>query len=145
MAKEFKKLEQDYIDFFEKRMMNQSFAFGFKIEYQCDNTQKQLIKLTKIPANYAFALDKELLVTINTVYFDDFEEKNDENENEINKILFDSAISTIEPNNEKGTFRIARPSFVTNDGILTKYSYDKVKRALEVERLYEVKSSEDED
>lgn len=137
MAKEFKSLDNDIIEFFESRFVKFNMPLDLRFLYQDVTTQKQLVKLVKIPDFYAYSLKKDILVQINSIYFDDFDE-------EINTILIDSAIDMIVTDLEKGTFKINKANFVTSKGILDKYSYDKVYRAIETERLYENNKKNDE-
>lgn len=125
-------LEKDIIDFFKERLEKITLPVDMKILFLAKNNQKQLIKLTKIPEHYAFALEKELLVEINPKYFDTF---NGEDE-KINEILFDQEIDKIEYNFDKGTFKISKPTIATSIGIVDKYTYEEVQRAIEVERLF---------
>lgn len=141
MAREnFKDLEKDIIDFFTERLNGFSIPIDLKYQYQSNNKQKQLIKLTKIPDQYAVILNKDILVQVNEEYFDAF---NTESE-DINCILFDQCIDLIEYNLDKGTFKIGKANFYASEGIIEKYTYDKVQRAIEVERLYEDQKKEQE-
>jgi len=134
MGKEnFKQLEKDIIDFFTERLNTFHIALDLKFEFQSNCKQKHLIKLTKIPDQYAVILEKDVLVQINELYFDSF---NTEDE-DINKILFDQSIDLIQTNLDKGTFKIGKANFSATEGIIEKYTYDKVQRAVEIERLYE--------
>lgn len=134
MAREnFKELEKDIVEFFMKRLSNFNIAIDLKFQFQANNKQKQLIKLTKIPDQYAAILNKDILVQVNEEYFDAFNSKDED----INKILFDKSIDLIETNLDKGTFKIGKANISTTDSIIKKYSYDKVKRAIETERLFE--------
>ena len=140
MAKEhFKKLEDDIIDFFNSRVLNFGFPIDLSFYFQSASKQKQLIKVAKIPDHYSEALGKDILIQVNEEYFDHFDE-------ECRKILFDQEIDKIEFNMEKGTFKIKQSTIKTSFGIVQKYSYKEVQRAIEVESLYEKqKKDKDED
>lgn len=134
MAKEnFKELEKDIVDFFVERLNTFNIALDLKFEFQSNCKQKQLIKLTKIPDHYSVIMNKDILVQVNEEYFDAFSTEDED----INKILFDQCIDLIETDLDKGTFKIGKANFSTTEGIIEKYTYDKVQRAIEVERLYE--------
>lgn len=132
MAKDcFNKLESDIIDFFEDRLKNFNIPIDISFEYLSNSKQKsQLIKLTKIPDQYSVLLNKDILVQVNEEYFDAFDE-------DAKKILFDQEIDKIQFNLEKGTFKLGKSNINTSQGIVEKYSYEQVQRALEIERLYE--------
>lgn len=126
-------LEQDIIDYFNERFEKISLPIDLSFLFQKNNKKKQLITLTKIPENYAYALKKQIIVEINDVYYDNF---NAEDEN-ITKILFDQEIDRIEANLEKGTFKLVQPNFKASKGIIEKYGFEEVDRAMEVESLFE--------
>ena len=132
MAKDcFNKLESDIVEFFEERWQKFNIPIDIRFEFQSNSKQKnQLIKLTKIPDQYSVILNKDILVQVNEEYFDAFDE-------DAKKILFDQEIDKIQINLEKGTFKIGKTNFNTSQGIIEKYSYEQVQRALEIERLYE--------
>jgi len=137
----FKELSQDIVDFYNERYDNFTNPININFYFQENNKQKQLIKLTKIPDQYSAIIKKDILIQVNSDYFDAFSTDDDN----INKILFDKAIDMISYNTEKGTFKIqAKPNFSANEGIIDKYTYESVKMALETERLYEEQKKDSE-
>ena len=128
----YKELEQDIVNFFNSILTDKNFPVNLKFYFQSVSTQKQLIKLTKIPDQYATAMNKDILVQISNDFFDNLED----DDNLIKRILIDQEIDNIEFNLDKGSFKIGKPSFNSNLGIIQKYTFDNVKRALEVEKLY---------
>jgi len=124
------KLEDDIIDFFNERLNKLNTPVDLKFLFVAYNKQKHLIKIVKIPEQYAFITGKELFVSVNTDYYDSFEQ-------DIKEILFDQELSKIEFNLDKGTLKVNPLKFATNKGIIDKYTYDQVERAIEVEQLYE--------
>ena len=58
--------EELFMDIFNKK----SIPFNIKLLFQGNSKQKQLIKVTKIPDQYAFSLGKELLISIFFVFCD---------------------------------------------------------------------------
>ena len=138
MAKEKLTKEQTYteledyiVEFFNERLSNFNIAISLNFYFQSNKKLKQLIKLTKIPDQYSVILGKDILVQVNEDYFDSF---NSEDES-INQILFDQWIDLISTNLDKGTFKIGKTTFQSSEGIIDKYSYEKVQRAIEIERL----------
>ncbi|MCK9447007.1 hypothetical protein M0Q50_09175 [bacterium] len=125
-------LQQDIVDFFKNRVDEFAIPLEIKFLFQANNKQKQLIKLSVIPEQYKFELEKDLLVEVNTIYFDSF--NNDEN---LLEILFDQEIDKISYNLDKGTLKLSKPTFSSNNGIIDKYSFELVKQAQETEKLFE--------
>ena len=147
MAKEKLTKEQtftelsDYIEeFFIERLNNFNIPIDLKFYFQANKKQKTLINLTKIPDQYSVILNKDILVQVNEDYFDSFNSEQD-----INTILIDQSIDLIEYNLEKGTFKVNTPKFRASESIVDKYSYEKVARAIEVERLYEKQKNDKDD
>lgn len=126
-------LEEDIINFFKQRLENFIIPIDFKFYFQKNKKLKQLIKLTKIPDQYSVIIGSDILVQINTDYFDAFSTQDEE----INEILFDQCIDLIEYNSDDGSFKLGKENFTATQGIIEKYTYDSVQRAKEVERLYE--------
>lgn len=126
-------LEKDIIDFFNKRLENFSFPVDIKFYFQKNIKLKQLIKMTKIPDQYSVIIGKEVLVQVNTDYFDSFST----DEDDINSILFDQCIDLLTVNPNDGTYKIGKTDFRASTGIIEKFTYDKVQKAVEMERLYE--------
>ena len=129
----FTELEEDIIDFFKERLSHFSIPVDLKFYFQSNKKQKQLIKMSKIPDQYAVILNKDIIVQVNAEYFDAFNTEEDE----INIILFDQCIDLLSVNLDNGSFKIGSATFKASEGIVDKYSYDKVQHAQEIERLYE--------
>ena len=139
MAKDdFKKLEEDVIEFFNKIKMQLSFPIALKIVFQSASKQKHLIKITKVPDHYAAAFDVDLLVQINPTYFDNFDE-------DINNILIEQELAGIEFNLDKGTFKLVKPDFATTFGMVSKYKISDIQRAIETEKLFGQQKEENND
>jgi len=132
MAKEdFNILDEDIVSFFNERVKLTSIPVDFKFVFIDSFKQKNnLIKISKLNDQMSFLLKSDILVSVNSDYYDNFDENT-------RKILFDAEIDKINFNLEKGTFKIGKPNFSTNRGIVDKYTYDEVERALEVQELYE--------
>ena len=132
-------LEEDIIDFFNQRLDAFSFPVSLKFHFQAVNNLKHLIKISKIPDQYSVAMGKDVLIQINQDYFDAFS-----NDEELKTILFDREIDKIQFDMEKGTFKIGKTNFEANIGIIEKYTYDSVQRAVEMEKTYEKQKNESE-
>jgi hypothetical protein len=128
MAKvDFNKAEDDIVEFFDESIKRFNLPVDLKFYTMTNTKQKQLVKIAKISDPYSVALNCDVLVTVNDGYFDSFDE-------EAKNILFDQEIDKIEWNLEKGTFKITKANFSTNRGIIEKYTYEKVARAVELEK-----------
>jgi hypothetical protein len=127
-TEQYFELDQDIIDYFKDLEKNFSFAIDIKYLFQTNTKLKQLISIKKIPDNFAVILNAEVLVTVNEDYFNKMDDT-------IRKILFEQEIDKIIPNLEKGSLKIVQPSLKTSAGIVKKFSYEKVERANETQRL----------
>lgn len=127
-TEQFFELDQDIIDFFKKIENDFAFAMSFKYTFQSNTKLKKLIEIKKLPDNIAVLLDSEVLVTVNEDYFNKLDE-------EINKILFEQEIDKIHLNLDKGVIKIIQPDLKTTTGLVKKFSYEKVERAYETQRL----------
>ena len=133
MAKEAKEIyyeldpstEQDFMDVFNKK----SFPVNIKFLFQGNSKQKQLIKLSKIPDQYAFSLSKELLVSINEDLMNVFDDDSI-------TILFEQEIDKVNINMESGKIKLVSTDLNTFSSIVNKWGVDKVARANKVEELY---------
>lgn len=121
----------DIIDFCEDIIETKNLNVDLRFVYISNPKQKQLIKITKVPDTYAIAMKKEILVQINETYFDMITEE------EIKKILIEQEIDKIEIDGEKGTIKIAKHSVSTNFGIVNKYTFENVQKAIETENHLE--------
>jgi hypothetical protein len=133
MAKEAKEIyyeldpstEQDFMDVFNKK----SFPVNIKFLFQGNSKQKQMIKVSKIPDQYAFSLGKELLISINEDLMNVFD-------NDSITILFEQEIDKININMESGKIKLVSTDLNTFSSIVSKWGVEKVARANKVEELY---------
>lgn len=124
---QYSELDEEIIAFFKRVELEFNFALDFKYKFIANNKLKKVIELKKIPDNYAVMLNSEILVSVN----DEFYYKLDD---EIKTILFEQELDKIEYNLEKGTFKLGQPSFKSSVGIVSKRTFNKVKRAIEIEK-----------
>ena len=127
-TEQFHELDQDTKDFFKSIEKGCSFSMDVKYTFQSNDKLKKLIEIKKLPDNIAVLLNSEVLVTVNEIFFDQMDE-------EINKILFEQEINKIHLDLEKGTVKIVQPDLKTTTGLVKKFSYDKIERAFETQRL----------
>ena len=138
-------LEQDIIDKFVSRLEKIALPKELKFTYQGVEKLNTLIKISKIPDHYAFETGKDVLVQINPVYYDAVETSDGNSttsENSIIDILFDQEIDKIQYDFEKEKLKISKPTFSSNKGIIDKYSFEEVSRAIECIDLLKSQKSE---
>lgn len=127
-TEQYYELDKEIIDFFNEKEREFGFAMNIKYIFQANCKQKSLIKINKLADNYAILLNADMLVTVNDMYFDKFDE-------EIQSILFEQEIDKIQVNLDKGTFKLVQPNLKTSIGIIKRHTYESVERANETERL----------
>lgn len=126
----FYKISDDAKDAFYDVFNKKSFPMNVKFEFLGCEKQKELIKISKIPDQYAFTLDKELLVLINEDILSVFDE-------ESIVILMEQEIDRININIESGKIKLIKPDLSTFSSLINKYGVEKVARANKVEELYQ--------
>lgn len=117
--------EELFMEVFEKK----SFPINLKILFQGNSKQKQLIKVSKIPDQYAFSLSKELLISINEDLLNVFDD-------ESITILIEQEIDKININMESGKIKLVSTDLNTFSSIVNKWGVQKVARANGTQELY---------
>jgi hypothetical protein len=117
--------EELFLEVFNKK----SFPVNVRFLFQGNSKQKQLIKVTKIPDQYAFSLGKELLISINEDLLNVFDD-------ESITILVEQEIDKININMESGKIKLVSTDLNTFSSIVNKWGVEKVARANKVEELY---------
>jgi hypothetical protein len=133
MAKESKETYYDvdstteelFIDIFNRK----SFPMNIKFLFQGNSKQKQLLKVSKISDQYAFALGKELLISFNEDLLNVFDDDSI-------TILIEQEIDKININMESGKIKLVGTDLNTFSSIVNKWGVEKVARANKVEELY---------
>lgn len=114
-----------FYDVFEKK----SFPTNMNFQFVGCSKQKELIKVTKIPEQYAFILQKEILVCFNEELVDIFDE-------ESVTILIEQEIDKITINLESGKIKFLKTDLNTFSSLVNKYGVEKIAKANKVEELY---------
>ena len=117
--------EELFLEVFNKK----SLPVNVKLLFQGNSKQKQLIKVSKISDQYAFALGKELLISFNEDLLNVFDD-------ESVTILIEQEIDKININMESGKIKLVGTDLNTFSSIVNKYGVEKVGRANQVEELY---------
>jgi hypothetical protein len=128
MAK-FYKISDETINVFKKVFTKKSFPFNVGFEFMGCESQKNLIKISKLPDQFAFVLEKELLVQINEDLINVFDE-------ESIQILIEQEIDKISVNMDTGKIKMVKPDLTTFSSLINKYGIEKIARANKVEELY---------
>jgi len=128
MAK-FYKISDDTTNVFKKIFQKKSFPFNVGFEFIGCESQKNLIKISKLPDQFAFTLEKELLVQINEDLMSVFDE-------ESIQILMEQEIDKISVNMDTGKIKMIKPDLTTFSSLINKYGIEKIARANKVEELY---------
>lgn len=124
----FNELDAETIEEFFQIFDKKSFPIKMNIQFLGSDKQKQLIKISKIPEQYAFALGKEVLVIINESLMNTFDD-------ECISILFEQEIDKLDVNLQTGKIKTRKPDLSTFSGIINKWGVQKVARANEVDAL----------
>ena len=117
--------EELFLEVFNKK----SLPVNVKLLFQGNSKQKQLIKVSKISDQFAFALGKELLISVNEDLLNVFDD-------ESITILIEQEIDKININMESGKIKLVGTDLNTFSSIVNKYGVEKVARANKVEELY---------
>ena len=135
----FYQVSEETITTFKTIFNKKSFPFNVGFEFVGSESQKNLIKISKMPDQFAFILEKELLVTINDDLMSVFDE-------ESIQILMEQEIDKISVNMDTGKIKMIKPDLTTFSGLINKYGIEKVAKANKVEELYsEQKQDAEED
>ena len=125
----FYNLSEETIEIFNSVFEKKTFPFDIKFQFVGSESQKNLIKISKIPDQFAFALERELLVSMNENLVSVFDDES------IN-ILIEQEIDKISINMDTGKIKMVKPDLTTFSGLVNKYGYEKIARANKVEELY---------
>jgi hypothetical protein len=125
----FYKISDDTISLFKATFSKKSFPFNVGFEFVGSESQKNLIKISKISDQFLFILEKELLVQINEDLMQVFD-------TESIQILFEQEIDKISVNMDTGKIKMVKPDLTTFSSLINKYGIDKIARANKVEELY---------
>ncbi len=128
MAK-FYKLSDDTIQTFKQVFTRKSFPFNIGFEFVGSESQKNLIKISKLSDPISFCTEKEMLVTINENLMSVFDE-------ESIQILIEQELDKISINMDSGKIKLIKPDLNTFSSLINKYGIEKIARANKVEELY---------
>jgi hypothetical protein len=125
----FYEVSEEAIDRFYQVFNKKIFQTNFGFQFIGSEKQKNLIVISKLPDQYSFLLNKELLVTINENFLEKFDDESID-------ILIEQEIDKISEDMESGKIKMLKPNLVTFTSLLSKWGVDKVTRANGIEELY---------
>lgn len=134
-SEKYQELDDEIIEFFKKTESEFNLPIDVRYAFQAVNKQNELIKITKIPEQYAGIAKADLLVQINPLYYDSFDEHT-------NKILFEEKIDYITFNQDKGVIKITKPKIQIGSGLANKHGFENVLSAKESEKALKAQLEE---
>jgi hypothetical protein len=134
----FYKLSEDTIQTFKQVFTRKSFPFNIGFEFVGSESQKNLIKITKLADPISFSLEKDMLVMINENLMDVFDP-------ESIQILIEQELDKISINMDSGKIKLVKPDLTTFSSLINKYGIEKIARANKVEELYQQQKKDDQE
>jgi hypothetical protein len=125
----FYELSEDTISKFFEVFNKKTFPVSIKFQFEGDEKQKELIKISVVPPKFQFIIGKDLLISINEDILNVFDD-------ESVTILLEQEIDKINMNIETGKIKLVRTDLNTFSSLVNKYGVEKVARANKVEELY---------
>jgi hypothetical protein len=122
-------ISDDTIEKFNSIFNKKSFPISVKFQFLGYEKQKNLIKISKVPDQFAFVLQKDLLIMINEDLMNKFDDDSIE-------ILMEQEINKISINIDSGKIKLVKPDLTTFSSLISKHGIEKVGRANQVEELY---------
>ena len=126
----FYEVSQDTQDTFFKVFNKKSFPLAIKFQFIGCESQKTLMKISKLSDQFSFLMDKELFVSVNEDLMSVFDD-------ESITILIEQEIDKISIDTQSGKIKMIKPDLTTFSSLITKYGVDKVAKANQVEELYQ--------
>jgi hypothetical protein len=128
MADKYYEIDPDVEAEFKEVFNKKSFPVTIKMKFIGNSKQKQLIKISKIPDQYNYCMERDLLVEIN-------EELEQVFDDEMTTILYEQQIDKITVDMKTGNIKLIKPDLTTFSGIVAKYGIEKVSRANQIEEV----------
>jgi hypothetical protein len=124
----FYEISEETVTHFNSIIRKKAFPVDMRFQFVGNSKQKKLILISKIADNFAFILDKELLVSINE---DIMAVMDDESID----ILIEQEIDKISINLDSGKIKMIKPDLTTFSSLINKYGIDKIAKANNLEDL----------
>lgn len=126
----FYEVSEDALKSFNDVFNKKSFPMSVGFQFVGSEKQKQMIKISKIADQYAYLLDKELLVSINESLLEVFDKESID-------ILIEQEIDKISIDTQSGKIKMVKPDLSTFSALIVKHGIEKVSKANQVEELYQ--------
>ena len=125
----FYKLSDETIQTFLDIYNTKAIPINLGIQYVGSETQKHLIRISKMPDQFNFILTKDILVSINEELLDTFD-------SESISILIEQEIDKISISIDTGKIKMVRPDLTTFSGLINKHGIKKICKANKIEQLF---------
>lgn len=125
----FYEVSEDTQLLFKNVFNKKSFPVSVKFQFVGSESQKSLIKISKISDQFSFLLDKDLLICFNEDLISVFDDVSV-------TILIEQEIDKISIDTQSGKIKMIKPDLTTFSSLISKYGVDKVSRANQVVELY---------
>jgi hypothetical protein len=116
-------------EFFDKLISKISLPYDLKYLLIHADRQKQIIKLHKLNEMMSFALNYDVVISVNENLFDAIDDDT------VREILFLQEIDKITVNLETGKITFIRPDVITFSSLINRYGLDAVARANQLDNL----------
>ena len=126
----FYHISDDTKEIWNKVFEQKAFPININFLFLGNEKQKELIKVGKITEQYAFVLDKEMVVYFNEDLLSVFDD-------ESIGILIEQEIDKISIDTQSGKIKMIKPDLSTFSSIINKHGVNKVARANQIETLYD--------
>ena len=125
----FYELSEDTISKFFEVFNKKTFPVSIKFQFEGDEKQKELIKISVVPPKFQFIIGKDILISINEDILNVFDD-------ESVTMLLEQEIDKINMNIETGKIKLVKTDLNTFSSLVNKYGVEKVAKANKVEELY---------
>ena len=125
----FYELSEDTISKFFEVFNKKTFPVSIKFQFEGDEKQKELIKISVIPPKFQFIIGKDLLISINEDILNVFDD-------ESVTILLEQEIDKINMNIETGKIKLVKTDLNTFSSLVNKYGVEKVAKANLTQEIY---------
>jgi len=137
--KKYEELDEEIINFFKTAESEFNMPLDLRFVFQGVSTLNKLIHITKVPEQLIGFVKADLLVQVNQIYFDSFDDLT-------RKILFDEELDYISFDMKSGKIKLIKPKIQIASGLGSKHGFENVLAAREsekaIKRQLEEKSEE---
>lgn len=124
----YQEISADAEELFESVLKKMAMPFDVSFQLVCCNTQKNLIKLSKVSDIYSYLTKKQVLVIFNDYFVTTLDKISAE-------ILVQQELDKIDFDTNNGTIKLKKPELSTSVGVIKKYGIEEVARANQLEDL----------